>query len=302
MKEGKASRTADVTLVVRAIEMLRPENERVCNDPYSISFLGGIYSIIAKIRFLIPARLLINLLESYLERISPGGIGTLWARNRCIDEYLRECIDDGIQQLVILGAGYDSRAYRFDKLKNNVRAFEVDHPSTQKVKTNKVRRIFGSLTHHVAYVPVDFNIEKLDEKLFENGYNPNLKTLFIWEGVTMYIPAEAVDETLSFVTDNSGAGSSIIFDYTLKSVADGTCEMEGAKESRRIAASRGEPYIFGIEDGTIEEFLSQRNFYKVNNKTYESLRDMYFREERRSQKVNGFARVVHATVKPREES
>jgi methyltransferase (TIGR00027 family) len=136
--------------------------------------------------------------------------------------------------LVILGAGYDTRAYRFDKLKEEVKVFEVDHPATQKVKIEKVSKALGSLPGHVVYVSVDFEKERLDKKLSESGYNKSLKTLFIWEGVTMYLTAEAVDETLAFVAGNSGKGSSIIFNYIFRSVLDGTCELEYAPKVARL--------------------------------------------------------------------
>jgi len=219
-------------------------------------------------------------------------------RTRYIDDYLKACIDDGIKQLVILGAGYDSRAYRFDGLKGKVKVFEVDNPATQKEKIEKVKKILGSLPDKVVYVPIDFHKEKLDERLFESGYDKNLKTLFIWEGVTMYIAAEAVDETLAFIVNNSGEGSSNIFNYIFQSVVDGTCEMEGAKKARKYVERKGEPWTFGIEEGTTEEFLSKRGFYQVKDAGYEFLRSVYCKGANQSRKVPEFARIVHATVKP----
>jgi methyltransferase (TIGR00027 family) len=199
---------------------------------------------------------------------------------------------------VILGAGYDSRAFRFDALKEKVRVFEVDHPDSQSDKKEKVRKIFGSLPDHVVYVPVDFNNEKLDEKLYESGYDKNLKTLFIWEGVTMYLTAEAVDETLSFVVNESGEGSSITFDYIYESVIDGRMKMKEAENVRRKCVKVGEPLTFGIEDGTIMEFLGKRGFGKIKDMNAKSLEDTYFKGTNR--KSCPFYGIVHATVKPRE--
>ena len=201
---------------------------RVCYDPLAQHFLGAKYRVFAR------SRLLIRLALWNAERRSPGVFGCLAGRTRYIDDCLKACIDDGIKQLVILGAGYDTRAYRFGELKEKVKVFEVDHPATQKVKIEKVSRMLGSLPGHVVYVPIDFEKERLDKKLFESGYDKSLKTLFIWEGVTMYITAEAVDETLAFVAGNSGKGSSIIFNYIFRSVLDGTCELEYAKKCERL--------------------------------------------------------------------
>jgi methyltransferase (TIGR00027 family) len=300
MKEGKASRSADGTAALRAVESLKLANERVLHDPYAIQFLSGIYSTLTITRFLIPFRLLVKIIDWYASRTHPGGISYMVVRPRYIDDYLIQCIEDGIEQLVILGAGYDSRAFRFNALKEKVRVFEIDHPDSQKIKKEKVRKIFGSLPDHVVYVPVDFNKEKPDEKLYESGYDKNLKTLFIWEGVTMYLTAEAVDETLAFVVNKSGEGSSIIFDYAYESVIDGRMKMKEAEKLIKLQANIGEPLTFGIEDGTIMEFLGVRGFGQVEDMNAKSLEDTYFKGTNR--KSCPFFGIVHATVKPREGS
>jgi len=276
MKKGKPSRTADTTLGLRLIEsLLRPDDERVLYDPYAIKFLSGTYSIIAKTRFLIPSRLLVKIMDWYCSRNVTGGMNYAVVRARYIDDYLNQCIDDGIEQLVLLGAGYDSRAYRFNALKEKVRVFEVDHPDTQRIKKEKVRKILGSLPENVVYVPIDFNKENIEERLVESGYDKNLKTLFVWEGVVMYLTANAVDDTLSFVLHNSGEGSSIIFDYTYKSVIDG--RLKEAEKLRKWQAKLGESFTFGIEEGTIEDFLGKRGFGQVKDMNAKSLEDTYFK-------------------------
>lgn len=160
MKEGKASYTAEIVAVCRAAESLKPENERVCYDPLAQHFLGTAYRALGRSRFLTKIAL------GYSERRGSGGIGCIVGRTRYIDEYLKECIDNGIKQLVNLGAGYDTRAYTFDELKRKVKVFEVDYPATQRVKMEKVKKVLGSLPDHVIYVPIDFDKEKLDKRLY----------------------------------------------------------------------------------------------------------------------------------------
>ena len=299
MKNGKASRTADFVTAFRAIESDKAEGERVCYDPLARSFLGGAYAILGR------SKLLTRIALWDSERKHPGCtsvVNYVVARTRHIDEYLKACIDDGIQQLVILGAGYDSRAYRFDGLNGKVKVFEVDHPSTQKVKIEKVKKILGSLPDNVVYVAVDFEKEKLDERLFECGYDKDLKTLFIWEGVTYYITAEAVDETLAFVAENSGEGSRTIFDYAPKSLLDGDWDPEEARGYDPEYLSRiGEPWLFGIEDGAIDEFLSRRGFCDALNFTSGLLKKAYFRGANQDREMSRFFRIVTATVKPQEQ-
>lgn len=296
LKEGKPSWGAEVSAAYRAAESDRPENQRVCYDPIVKHFVGTKFTIVGKSPHLIKMALL-KLLFWYAERLTPGNPSYIVARTRYIDDYLKTCIDEGIEQLVILGAGYDSRVYRFDELKGRVKVFEVDHPATQRVKIGKVEKAFGSLPDNVVYVAIDFDKEKLNERMFQSGYDHKLKTLFIWEGVTMFITAEAVDETLAFMARRSGKDSSVIFDYILKSVVDGTCRFEEAEKWRRTVERMGEPYAFGIEEGTIGEFLSQRGFHLVKDVDTDFLKSTYIEAIDPNRRVPRHYRVVHATVK-----
>ena len=296
MKEGKASSSAAMAALFRSLESIQPANERVLYDPYSIQLLSGVQNTIFKTRFLISGRLLNKIIHWSISRFVPGVIDYVIARTCYIDDYLNQCAEDGIEQLVVLGAGYDSRAFKFTALKDRVKVFEVDHPDSQRIKKEKVRKIFGHIPDHVVYVPVDFEKEKLDERLFACGYDKDLKTLFIWEGVTVYITAEAVDETLAFMVNNSGKGSSIIFDYVYKSVIDG--RIKGSEKMTGPIAKIGETFKFGIEEGTLEEFLGKRGFYKVKDVNAELLEDRYFKNTNR--KAYPYYGIVHATIKPGE--
>jgi methyltransferase (TIGR00027 family) len=292
MKGEKPSWTAELGAALRTAEWLAPEDKRICDDPLAKEFLGFIFGTIAK------SRLLTRIAIWFSERITPGMVGYIAGRVRYVDDYLKMRIDDGIEQLVILGAGYDSRAYRFDELKGRVKVFEVDYPATQKVKKEKVGKIFGSLPDHVVYVPIDFENQKLDDRLFESGYDRNLKTLFIWEGVTYYITPEAVDITLAFVTENSGEGSSIIFDYVFQSVLDGTCGVAQVNRARKAYERIGTPLTsehprFGVEEGTIEEFLTKRGFHQVVNITGDHFESFYSKEANQNKKLWA---TVYATI------
>ena len=161
-----------------------------------------------------------------------------------------------------MGTGYDSRAYRFEKLKN-LTTFEVDYPDTQNAKKIIIQKIFGTLPKHVVYIPIDFTKEKLKDILLQNKYDRKLKTLFIWEGTTPYITAESVDDTLAFITSYSGKGSSIIFDYILKSVLDKTCKYKGAKREFAYLKKTSEPFTFGIEEDKIIPFIEERKFSNI---------------------------------------
>src|SRR5512133_3636852 len=169
MRKNQSSMTAMGIAIVRGIESERPENERICYDPYARQFVNG--ALYHFVRFFDKL--------GYSEIKGPGVMGFLTVRDRHIDEYHKSCLADGIEQLVILGAGLDSRAYRFDELKTRVKVFEVDHPASQQDKLKKLKEIFGQVPAHVTYVDIDFNTQSLSQRLTECGYNEKLKTLFI---------------------------------------------------------------------------------------------------------------------------
>lgn len=292
LKEGKPSQSAEMCASGRAVESFLPEAKRVCYDPLAEHFLSVKYRIL-----LCYNRHLRNLALSYVEHFSPGAYGESVARTRYIDECLDSCINNGIDQLVILGAGYDSRAYRIPDLAKEVKVFEVDIPTTQQVKINKIKKIYSSLPSHVVYVPVDFAREKLDEKLFECGFDKKLKTLFIWEGVSMYLSTEAVDEILAFLANNSGAGSSIIMDYYYKSAIEGTSELEEARKMQESHGQLGEPFIFGIAEEGVDSFFTSRGFTQVNSVTGEFLEKEYFKKIGRNTKVPYYYGITQAFIK-----
>jgi methyltransferase (TIGR00027 family) len=299
MKEEKSSYSAEVVAAMRAIEAEKAKDERICFDPYAKHFLRPSFQRIIR------SRLMTYIALRFTERKGPGFPGGIVVRTRYIDDLLHSRIEDGIEQLVILGAGYDTRPYRFDALKS-IKVFEVDDLATQNYKISTIENIFGSRPSHVIYVPVDFNKEKVSSRLYEVGFDRTQKTFFIWEGVTMYLTSDAVDEILAFVTGNSGPGSSIYFDYMLQSVLDGRCDLKEAKKIRdkhsfsgqaRLAGDDGsEAYIFGIEDETIEDFLSKRGFFKILDMKSEQLKKKYFYGKNQKRKVHALFGYVHAMV------
>ena len=299
MEEGKPSFTAEISAILRNVETEKPENERICNDPFAIAFVGTTNKIIGKIP---PLR---KLALWYIDRKHPFVIDCIPARTRYIDEYVNSRITESIQQLIILGAGYDSRAYRIDNLKDQVTVFEIDHPATQDRKIEKLKKILDPLPSNVVYVPIDFNKENLTQRLFQSGYDKDKKSLFIWEGVTPYLTAEAVDDTLRFVATNSGPDSSIIFNYILKSVVDGTCPLEGAWEIRKafsrggaldLSSNRGESLLFGIKEGAINQFLSERGFAHIKDISGDYYEAEYFTGPNRNRKACCMCRIVCAKV------
>jgi len=284
------SKTAETIAMVRVGESGRPEDERICYDPYAIRFISREVLEFATKN---PEKYKAFLAQS--ERLVPGAGNSIIARVRYIDDVVNSSLGDGLEQLVILGAGYDTRACRIEGLKN-VRIFEVDQQATQKIKVEKIKEIFGSLPGHVTYVSVDIGVDKLGQRLLESGYDRSLKTLFIMEGLFMYLPPGIVDETLSFITHYSGRSSAVVFDYIPESVVDGTCELEAGKNWRKGLMDAGEPFLFGIKEGEIETFLTQRGFSKVKNVTSIDYKKAYFSGKNEGRKMNSLLSFAYAVV------
>ena len=140
----------------------------------------------------------------------PGARTSGIARTRLIDDWASAEVAAGAQQALILGAGFDSCAWRLPAF-HDLPVFEVDRPATSATKKKQIEEL-GASTARVTFVPIDFDRARLSDALSNSGFQDNRRTLVIWEGVTNYLTADAVDRTLRWV----GAlteGSRMIFTY-----------------------------------------------------------------------------------------
>ncbi len=292
-KPKKASRSAEVVVAWRAIAAHDPD-ERVRNPDYlAEKFIGpgfletiGLSSDFELSRKLLKAR----------------GIFTYYyvnARTHYIDTILKKMASEGVKQVVILGAGYDSRAYRFRKIFPDLKFLEVDLPATQAQKKERLTEIFGSPPDWVAYAPIDFNTQRLEDVLKEAGYDSTKKTFFVWEGVTYFITEGGVDSTLRFIAQHSAPGSSVVFDYMHRSVIDGDfSEYPEARKLFAVMAKKGEPYIFGIPEGEAEGFVNQRGLEVLSDLGADELTKRYLlpSDGTADAPTARFVRIIHAAV------
>jgi methyltransferase (TIGR00027 family) len=175
-------------------------------------------------------------------------------------------------------------------------------PATQAQKKKRLTEIFGSPPDWVGYAPIDFNTQSLEEVLKEAGYDLAKKTSFVWEGVTYFIAEGGVDSTLRFIAQHSAPGSSVVFDYTHRSVIDGDfSECPQVHWLFRRMADQGEPYIFGIPRGKAEGFVNQRGLEVLSDLGPDELTERYL--VRSDDSVDGptarFVRIMHAQVPAR---
>lgn len=142
-------------------------------------------------------------------------VDLLAMRTLAIDQIVQSAIGDNsaakIEQVVILGAGLDSRAFRLQGLANT-NAFEVDHPASQEYKRAQTARL-KPLTRSLKFVAVDFEKDSLEQKLLEAGFEPKHSSIWIWEGVVMYLSDEAMRGTLEAIARLSSTGSYVAIEY-----------------------------------------------------------------------------------------
>lgn len=291
MNPRKSSKTAVGIAACRAGEHGRPAQDRICSDPYAVHFLPWRFHLIARF----PP--LVNYLRKKRREKTPGLYEAIVARVRYIDDFLGECAAKGLGQCVILGAGFDTRAYRVPGLAQGVRVFEVDHPATQAVKRRVLKKIFSPVPGHVTFVPVRFNSQALGTRLLESGYDPGLKTLFIWEGVIMYLTRRAVEKTLDFMANNSGPGSRVILDYIPASVLEGPGAPKEGKFLKKDVARKGEAFTFTIETKELEPFLAQHGFEDICTLTARDLRPVYFTGNNAGRPISRVLHFAHARVR-----
>src|SRR6185503_11837805 len=127
------------------------------------------------------------LLKGLFDRVAPGSYCFTIARTRHFDEALLAACRNGVEQVVLLGAGYDSRAFRFADELSGITVFEVDHPGTQARK-RAILEAGGKALGNLRYVPLDFTVGSLEKALADAGFVPGRRTLFLWEGVSYYLP------------------------------------------------------------------------------------------------------------------
>jgi methyltransferase (TIGR00027 family) len=258
----------------RAIEQRLPQP--LFEDPWARRFLRGRYRLIG----MLPAASVARIIDEHW----PGPRAAVSVRTRYLDDAIGRALSDGLDQLVILGAGFDSRAYRLPGIER-VRVFEVDHPTTQAMK----RAVVGRQAARVTYVSLDFATDRLGDALRAAGFEPNLRTLFVWEGVTNYLDEASVDATLRFV---ARSGTALLFTYIDRAILDGSARFEGAMESIAHVRKLGEPFTYGLDPRQLEAHLRARGLELVEDLPLSAVADRYYRADRPV--VSSFYHVVAA--------
>ncbi|MEO8758013.1 MAG: SAM-dependent methyltransferase [Devosia sp.] len=269
MKATKqAMSTARGVALLRTIEMGRPAAQRLTSDPYSRSFVNPITA------FSTGLMVRSGLLDIVLPR---GTIDFAIVRERYVEDLTIRETRQGIDQLVILGAGFDTRAYRIPEI-GDMPVYEVDHPATQQAKRDALRRIGATLPPDHKFVAVDFDRDRLGDRLAAAGYSDLTQT--------------GIDATLGFIAGRSAPGSMVVFDYFHRDALSGS----RAAVMQVMTRAMGERITFAIDPGQIVPFLESRGFSDIDNAGAPELRKLYLTGPNAKRPLLAGAAIVSARV------
>lgn len=250
MKDGTPSRTAAWVAAARGLGMALPARARIAEDPYGLAFSSPALSSLVGRTGSVPAWALTPGLGDFVLYMQ--------VRTRVLDDAVRAFVAAGGRQLVLLGAGYDCRALRLEELRESA-VFEVDHPDTQRHKLAVLARLGkDSPSRHLRWNFEADPLAELPKALSALGHDPNAPTLTLWEGVTMYLTAEALDASVRMIADYSAPGSRLAMTYLhSRRLAEPTWS---TRAIAAVVARAGEPWRSGFDPDELHDWMKARGF------------------------------------------
>lgn len=255
----KISDTAIAVASLRALSNYEQDEQFRCNDHFAEDFLPDEKKI--------PLRNA-GVRETIKKAIPKGMYEYVISRTKYFDKVFLDAVRQGIGQIVFLGAGFDSRPYRFNALLDNTKIFEVDTEATQTYKRTVLLKMIDTLKN-ITYVSHNFEDDQLFLKLKKNGYDPSEKALFVWEGVTFYLTHEAVIRMLDGIRNNSADGSLLCFDFQTINCVDDLIKTGLEKESIK----------FGIGEGKISQFVASNQFKIREHLNSEAIEQRFMKKD-----------------------
>lgn len=271
MRANQPSQTAEAVCFMRAAERLRPVEHRVLDDGYAAWFLSPLWRARLGGMRLAGGPRVMSSLSTYIA-----------ARHRYMDDVVaRTLADPKVTRLVVLGAGYDMRAWRFADLLAGRPVWEIDHPATSARKAAIVGRHAdqqpaGLNLHRVT---VDFQTETLTDRLAAEGFVAGEPTMFTWEGVSMYLSRGAVKSTLRTLASLGGPGSMLTMDFWLR-VDDTTLRGAWHRVSADLLGVLGEPITFGSHPEDVAGLLAREGWEVTDVAAADELTKRYITDGR----------------------
>lgn len=269
--ESKVSKTALGTCLMRATSYYE-------KDPYykSEDFIASMI-IPSYLKAMVKYDISRSALKKVLFKV-PGIYEYVVSRTKFIDEIFSS-LDGKIEQVLIFGAGFDSRIIRFKNELKKVKMFELDAPATQQAKLNRFTKRNIQFPPNLTFIPIDFTTELLAERLNEAGFQKNCRCLFILEGLTYYLNKEAIESTLNLICNYSAKDSLLVFDYASAAVRQEEINDDpNQKEYYQSLVKAGERPGFMIEE-QIQDFLTKYKFGLIEEVDSIHLAKRYFNKD-----------------------
>ena len=301
--DARASFTAETMALQRAFESHRPSKSRLFSDPYADAFLRPWMRWMA-------AASATPVLRGAATRLfdaktGPGPRPSAIIRTRVIDDALVDIVNrhhqiafvdaDKSSQVVVLGAGFDTRAYRLSALAT-ARVFELDHPATQRAKRQVIDRL-GLSSDHVTHAPINFEHDDLHEVLTNAGIDPNSPIVFLWEGVTNYLSAHAVDDTLATIRRLSRSPyAALIVTYIDIRALDDPSPFPEARRWVKAVRDAGEPWTFGLHPRSASQYFHDRGYQVRTDISTKDAGQQLFRDAHRTEQGSALYRVLVADI------
>ncbi len=271
----------------RALETNRNSNDRLFIDPYAIDFLDNGLKLVTKASKISVFRKFVN---KMIQKRIPGAFSSGVARTKYIDDLLQKTINDGIKQVIILGAGFDTRALRLDFLRS-IPVIEIDHPNTLNFKIEVLKKNTRELHKNVTYHPIDFNKHSLIELAKQNNFDFMKPTTIIWEGVTNYLEEKAINNTFSFIA-KFPKGSFVIFTYIHQQLLNNPSLYFGGENLLSSLENIEEHWTFGFLPDQLSLYLRQFSLALLEDLGANEYRNKYL--PARNEKGYEFYRVAMA--------
>lgn len=198
------------------------------------------------------------------------------SRARYTEDNLETAVKQGVQQYVILGAGFDTFAFRRPDMLGQLQVFEVDHPATQASKRQRLAELDWELPEQLHFIPVDFTKESLSAVLKQSTYYRQTLSFFSWLGVTYYLTRDVVLSTLRAIADIAPSGSTIIFDYMDTDAFIPERASKHIQRMQKIVQRTGEPMQTGFDPSTLAVDLENIGLRLRENLSPSDIEDRYF--------------------------
>lgn len=266
MSDRNASRTAFATLFMRGVHQLHDAKPLVLDDPTALTLLGE------------DACCQINKTRDHHQTMEARALRAhVVLRSRFTEDRLAEAVVRGVTQYVILGAGFDTFAYRQPPWAKAMKIIEVDQPATQTQKRLRLKQSGIALPPNLSFAGIDFEHESLRDGLLRSGVSFAEKSFFSWLGVTMYLKEEAIDATLRTIAQFP-LESEIVFTFTQPPDILSSVERSFQSSLSKVVSGIGEPFVSFFSPAAIEAKLRKIGFKTVGFLGNEEAEERYFRK------------------------